>query len=433
MLPLADNRDEPRPDACQMLQKISVRDLRLGMHLHELCGTWLDHPFWRVKFLLTDPADIAKLKASGVKECWVDVSKGLGVQATQPAVPAEPVAPAGPPRAGPDPDPATPVACSLADELSRAGRLMKQSRTAVMSLFSEARMGRTMNTAQSVELVGEITASVWRNPGALVSLARLKTHDDYSYMHSVAVCALMVSLARQLGHGEAQCREAGMAGLLHDMGKALMPLEVLNKPGRLTPAEYDLIKEHPQRGHELLLAGQAPAVALDVCLHHHERPDGKGYPFGLAGSTLSLQARMGAVCDVYDAITSNRPYKAGWDPAESIARMTDWTKAGQFDPAVFHAFVTGLGIYPTGSLVRLKSGRLAVVVDQNPAALAAPRVKVFFSTRSELPVTPEFIDLNLAGCTEKIIARESNSVWKFKHLDELWAGSENLKKAGCPA
>jgi hypothetical protein len=139
---------------------------------------------------------------------------------------------------------------------------------------------------------------------------------------------------------------------------------------------------------------------------------------------------MGAVCDVYDAITSNRPYKAGWDPAESIARMAEWAKKGQFDPTVVHAFVTSLGIYPTGSLVRLQSGRLAVVVEQNPAALASPQVKVFFSAQAQMPLPVERIDLNHAGCNERITGRESNSVWKFKHLDELWAGRDALDKAG---
>lgn len=414
-----------------MLKKIAIQDLRLGMHLHELCGPWLDHPFWRAKFLLTDPADIVKLRQSGIEACWIDNAKGLDVAppaAPAPAMVAVTEAPAAPKVA--EPTPAEPAACSVNEELARAALLVKKSRKAVLSLFSEARMGKTMNTEQCNELVGEITESVWRNPGALVSLARLKTHDDYSYMHSVAVCALMVALARQLGQTEAEARDAGMAGLLHDMGKALMPLEVLNKPGKLTEAEFELIKTHPERGHELLLGGSASAAALDVCLHHHERPDGRGYPHGLSGTALSLQARMGGVCDVYDAITSNRPYKAGWDPAESIARMAEWTKQGQFDPLVVHAFVSSLGIYPTGSMVRLQSGRLAVVVEQNPTALAAPQVKVFFSTQAQMPVLPEIVDLNHPGCSERITGRESNAVWQFKHLDELWAGREALDKAG---
>ncbi len=232
-------------------------------------------------------------------------------------------------------------------------------------MFNEARLGHAIDAEHCRPLVAEISESVYRNPGALVSLARLKSADEYSYMHSVAVCALMVSLGRTLGLNEAQCREAGLAGLLHDMGKALMPLEILNKPGKLTDEEFALMRTHPERGHALLVeGGGAGEAVLDVCLHHHEKIDGSGYPHRLSGEPLTLIARMGAVCDVYDAITSNRPYKAGWDPAESIARMASWQ--GHFDATVFSAFVRSLGIYPTGSLVRLASGRLAVVVEQNP-------------------------------------------------------------------
>ena len=414
-----------------MLKKIAVDEFRMGMHLHELCGTWLDHPFWKTKFVLRDPADLAKLRDSGVTQCWIDTSKGLDVA----GAPAEPAVVTVEPMAAPAPGPAPASPqherSSLDDEVKRAASLVQQSRRAVMSLLSEARMGHAVDAKSCLPLVADIAASVWRNSGALVSLARLKTHDDYSYMHSVAVCALMVTLARQLGQTEEQAREAGQAGLLHDIGKAKMPLEVLNKPGKLTSPEYDVMKSHPLRGHQLLSqSGSVAATALDVCLHHHERPDGKGYPHGLAGDAISLPARMGAVCDVYDAITSNRPYKAGWDPAESVSLMAEWAKAGQFDPAVFQAFVKSLGIYPNGSLVRMTSGRLGVVMEQNPHTLVAPRVKVFFSTKSQMPIPPEVLDLSHSGCTDRIAARESNKVWKFPHLDELWAGAETLRKLG---
>ena len=322
-----------------------------------------------------------------------------------------------------------PPAAELGAELQRASALVNQSREAVSSLFAEACMGRALDTEKCLPLVDEIATSVWRNPGAIVSLARLKTHDDYTYMHSMAVCALMVSLGRQLGMDESTAREVGMAGMLHDMGKAMMPLEVLNKPSKLTEAEYQIMKTHPQHGYELLQEGKGVGeVALDVTLHHHERPDGRGYPHGLAGDALTRVARMGAVCDVYDAITSNRPYKAGWDPAESIAKMASW--AGQFDTEIFQAFVKSLGISPIGSLVRMRSGKLGVVVEQNESSLVAPRVKLFFSTRSNMPVPIELVDLSAPGCADAIAARESNAQWKFPHLDELWAGPEVLRKLG---
>jgi len=281
-------------------------------------------------------------------------------------------------------------------------------------------MGKAISAEAANELVDEISSSVMRNPGALISLARLKTADDYTYMHSVAVCALMVSLARQLKLDEKQIREAGMSGLLHDLGKAMIPMEILNKPGKLTDEEFDLIKSHPAEGHRLLVeGGTVGEIPLDVCLHHHEKVDGRGYPHQLKDEQISLFAKMGGVCDVYDAITSNRPYKAGWDPAESIRKMTEWCN-GHFDTNVFQSFIKSIGIYPIGSLVRLSSGRLAVVTEQSEKSLLTPNVKVFFSTKANTYIKPEVIYLSRPGIPEKIASREDAATWGIKNLDQFW-------------
>ena len=167
----------------------------------------------------------------------------------------------------------------------------------------------------------------------------------------------------------------------------------------------------------------ADAVAFDVVLHHHEKTDGSGYPKGLKDAEISLYAKMGAVCDVYDAITSNRPYKSGWDPAESLRKMAEWAN-GHFDQRVFQAFVKSLGIYPIGSLVRLDSGRLGLVLEQSEKSLLAPRVKVFYSTKSQSRIRPEIIDLSRPNCAEKIAGREDPAKWNFPDLDELWSGQK---------
>lgn len=406
-----------------MLKKIRVDQLTLGMHLKEFCGSWMEHPFWRSGFVLTDPKDIKAVLASSIKEVWIDSSKGLDIGAGEVAVSAaesDAQVEAELQTLAVSQRDVAPV--SAAEEIDRAAKICLQSKRAVISMFEEARLGKMVDTEGAKNLVNEITDSVARNAGALISLARLKTADDYTYMHSVAVCAMMIALAKQLGLDEEQTRSAGLAGLMHDLGKAMMPMDVLNKPGKLTEAEFKIIKSHPVEGYRMLRNAESiDPMVLDVCLHHHEKTDGSGYPKGLKDQDISLFAKMGAVCDVYDAITSNRPYKSGWDPAESIRKMAEWTN-GHFDPKVFQAFVKSLGIYPVGSLVRLSSGRLGVVVEQTGKSLTMPLVKVFFSTKSNMRVVPEIIDLSLSTTSDKIAGREDPAQWKFPDLNELWSG-----------
>lgn len=406
-----------------MLKRINVAQLTVGMHLKEFCGSWMEHPFWRTGFVIVDPKDITAILSSSIKEVWIDAGKGFDVAMGEPAVSeaeSEAEVEAQLQLAVADRKELAPVAMGV--ELERAAKICFQSKQAVISMFEEARMGKSVDIGGAKQLVEEISDSIARNPGALISLARLKTVDDYTYMHSVAVCAMMVGLAKQLGLDEEQTRLAGMAGLLHDLGKALMPMAVLNKPGKLTEAEFNVIKTHPTEGHRMLLTGRdVNAVVLDVCLHHHEKTDGSGYPKGLRADEISLFAKMGAVCDVYDAITSNRPYKSGWDPAESLRKMAEWAN-GHFDGKVFQAFVKSLGIYPIGSLVKLTSGRLGVVVEQTGKSLTTPSVKVFYSTKSNMRIVPELIDLSHQGTTEKIVSREDPAKWRFSDLNELWSG-----------
>lgn len=407
-----------------MRKKISVDALEPGMFLDEICGAWIENPFWRSRFVISDPRDIATLRASKVREVWIDVSKGADVwpataQAELRPLPEVHDAPASRVMGRAD---RTPV--PISEEIARAAEICAAGKEAVTSMFREARMGNTVDAAGVADLVEEISNSVARNPRALISLARLKTADDYTYMHSVAVSAMMIALARQLNQNEAVVRSAGEAGLLHDVGKMLLPMEVLNKPGKLTDAEFALVKSHPVQGHAFLLeSANVDPVTLDVCLHHHEKVDGSGYPHRLEGAEISLLAKMGAVCDVYDAITSNRPYKTGWDPSESLRQMGTWA-SGHFDLPVFQAFAKTLGIYPVGSLVRLNSGRIGVVAEQSRRSLTMPVVKAFYLIAAAQRIEPMLIDLSARGSTEKIIAREDPAQWKFTDLDAMWSGLE---------
>lgn len=413
-----------------MIQSLPVSQVSLGMFIHALDGPWLSHPFWQTQFLLTAPADLQTLRSCGVARVWVDFSRSVdhrppGVSAaaagagshSTPGAPAdEPPAPAAPPPADPPP-PATEPHSDLATEIERALPVLRRGRRVMTTVFRQARLERAVDAATCLPVVDEIAASLRRNPSAFPSLARLKGRDDYLVMHALATCALMTGAARQLGLPEPAVHEAGLAGLLLDIGKARVPLDILNKPGRLSETEWELMRQHPLLSQRLLGPDIPPAV-VDVCLHHHEKLDGSGYPHQRTAEQISPLARLAAVCDVYDALSSRRAYKPAMDPAQALQWMATW--AGHVDAGMLRALVGSVGVYPTGSLVRLRSGRLAVVLEQSARHLGQPIVKVFFSAQAQMPVPVHVLDLSDAGSGDALLAREPVARWGFSQLEELW-------------
>lgn len=367
-----------------MRKKITVKQLRLGMFIDKFEGSWLKHPFWKSSFKLDSQNDLKEIINSGISYIWIDTSKGDDIESTKVEVietsekaekPEEIV-----------------QKVALEDEIEVAKETLAKAKQATIEMFEEARMGNSVSVQDVEPLVDEISQSVMRNSSAMLSITRIKSIDDYTYLHSVAVCALMIALGKQMNY-QGDFHSLGMAGLLHDVGKTGIPEDVLNKPGKLTDEEFELIKGHPYHGWKVLKESSGvDEIALDVCLHHHERVDGTGYPDKISGDKLSLVARMGAVCDVYDAITSERCYKKGWDPADALKKMTSW-KDGHFDDKVFNAFVKTIGIYPTGTLLKLKSGRLAVVTEQSEKSLLKPKIKIFYSGTSKSPLPQKTVDL----------------------------------------
>ena len=445
-----------------MIRKIESHQLRQGMFIHKLGVSWMKHPFLTSSFLIKDAKDIDTIVSERIEEVWIDTGKGLDIESatedaaapasneagpaeTAETTEAEPEAAAPeceaetPERAGETPQPAPAEAApqaavaaeakflripggektSMRAEVENAKKLCDQAKSEMVGMFNDARMGKAVKIGDAMPLVEEISASVMRHDNALISVARIKTHDTYTYMHSVAVCALMIALARRLKLDEAQVRDAAIGGLMHDLGKAMMPLEVLNKPGKLTDEEFAIMKSHPKAGWNLLKeGGEASQATLDIALHHHEKYDGNGYPKRLKGDEISLLSRMGAVCDVYDAVTSDRPYKKGWDPAESIRQMATWK--GHFDEKIFQAFVRSVGIYPVGALVRTKRDKLAVIIEQNPTSLLTPKILVFHCAKTRTPVEQHTVDLSSPDCREALAGIEDPSAWGFENLERLW-------------
>ncbi|WP_181814717.1 HD-GYP domain-containing protein [Sphingomonas aracearum] len=396
-----------------MLRRIDRDQARLGMFVHDFDGPWLRHPFWRPRFLLSSPRDLARVLDSALETLVIDESRGAALHPD--AVAGEPPARSARPVTAAPASFASGIArehsCSFEEERPRAAKLLKQSTREMKRLFGEVRAGKAIRCDDFAPLVEQICASVTRNSHALISLSRLRSRDDYTYVHSVAVSALMMRFARSLDMAPDAVFDLGLAGLLHDVGEMIVPERILTKPGSLSDEEFAVIRSHPEQGYRLLSgAAELPEVVVDVCRHHHERSDGSGYPLRLAGEEISVAARIAAICDVYDALTSDRAYKAAWSPAEAITRMHGW--AGHFDPELLFRFMRTLGLFPEGLLVELRSNRLGVVLPNGRRA-SRPLVRAFFSTRERaaMPLEDVVIDDSLAQ--DQIIAIRDPLAWGF--------------------
>jgi putative nucleotidyltransferase with HDIG domain len=397
-----------------MIKKIGISQLKVGMYVHDLSCNWMEHPFVRNRLLVSSDNEIRKIIEAGIHELYIDTDKGLDVkdaptaEQAQQALEQEIIGIAS--------RQAAPLQrVSVTEELARAQQVKNQAHQLVRTVMHDARLGKAIELDQVEPVVQNITESILRNPGALTGLLRIKNKDDYTFLHSVSVCTLLVAFCRSTGMDTALTRQAGLGGLLHDTGKALVPDEVLNKPGRLTDEEFEIIKKHPKDGYEILLqTPQVGEIPLDITLHHHERMDGSGYPDKLPGEQISTLAQMAAIVDVYDAITADRCYHKGMSAAEALRKIYEWSKF-HFNPQHVQAFMRCVGIYPVGTLVLLESGRLGVVTEPHETNLLAPKVNVFFSTKSNTYIKPQEIDLAKPlgmGGGDKIVSHESPEKWR---------------------
>ncbi|NLR76616.1 HD-GYP domain-containing protein [Leeia aquatica] len=403
-----------------MLKKITVEQIKPGMYVHDLICDWMSHPFVRNQFPLKTEAEIQKIRDAGIHELYIDTDKGLDVSDAPTMEEVNAQLQAEMLEAAQEPVPVIQV--SVAAEMERAKKIRHQATRIVRSVMQDVRLGKAINMENVEPLVEDITSSLMRNGGALTSLLRLKTKDDYTFLHSVSVCTLMVTFCKAVGIDTETTRQAGIGGLLHDTGKMKVPDEVLNKPGRLTDEEFEIIKRHPSDGHAILLETQGVGdIPLDITLHHHERMDGSGYPDKLPGDQIHTLAQMAAIVDVYDAITADRCYHKGIPPAEALKKMWEWSKF-HFNPKLMQAFMRTIGIYPVGTLVRLESGRVGVVTELHESNMLAPRVKVFFSIKSNTFIPVQEIDLSKPmgkGGADRILSHEDPAKWKIDPMRYL--------------
>ena len=253
-----------------------------------------------------------------------------------------------------------------------------------------------------------------------MSLCRIREGDTYTFQHSVSVCTLLVTFCRYMEMTPEQIHEAGIGGMLHDIGKMRVPDHILNKPGKLTDPEFEIMKSHVVLGLETLR--QTPGISrtvIQVAGEHHERFEGSGYPERIKGYEISTLGRMAAIVDVYDAITSNRIYHRGMEPPAALTKLFEWSDH-HFDPELVQHFIQAIGIYPVGSLVRLASERLAVVIEQGAHGLLFPKVRVVYDIQRGRRITP--VDLDLSDPEtggDSIVRNEDPDIWKLNPFEYL--------------
>jgi putative nucleotidyltransferase with HDIG domain len=373
-----------------MLKKVDVRDLRIGMYVSEIDRPWRETPFLFQGFEITTQEELDQLRQL-CKHVYIETNPGytLSSPARRPVRPAAPAAAVPEPAAalqgigfqvlekfapGQHHEPRYPDRATLEQEMPRAREVERETRTLIYTIMDDVRLGRTFNTAGARRAVGNMVESILNNPDALTCLTQLKNKDEYTALHSLRVSILALAFGRHLELTPEELHVLGLGALLHDIGKMKVPAEILNKPGRLTEREFEIMKSHVPRGVEILEATHGiPSAAIDVARYHHERFDGSGYSFGVRGEGVGLFGAIGAIVDCYDAITSDRAYHDGMSAHTALKSMYEW-RGKDFHPGLVEQFIQCLGIFPIGSVVELNTGDVAVVVTMNRVRRLKPRV-----------------------------------------------------------
>lgn len=369
-----------------MRRWVPVDELKPGMRVVDLDLPWEASPFQRHELRLESESQIAALKAHGSQRVKIEDD-------------GEPDGESEPPPdavvAGLAAETDRPDAVSFEEEVGQARAVHLAAKAIVRDAMEDVRMGREVNTDAVMEIAGEMVDSLARNRMALTSLTRLHSFDEYTFFHCVNVGVLTTAVGWCQGIVGDELIRLGAGALLHDIGKVTIPLEILNKPGKLTKDEYDVIKRHPEAGAEIL--HKTPGISEDTiipCLEHQERGDGTGYPYRKTLAAMSRSGLITQVVDVYDALTTDRVYHKARTPYETLRYLYQLGQSGQLDLTVAQQLIRSTGIYPVGSVVEFDTGERGVVCAVEPRELLRPRVLLVSDGKETLSPPWPVVDLS---------------------------------------
>jgi HD-GYP domain-containing protein (c-di-GMP phosphodiesterase class II) len=355
-----------------MEKKVSADEVTHGMYVSRLDRPWLETPFLLQGFYVMDDEDIRALK---------EYCEYVYIETDAPEVEPETAEPINgkPPARQPDsglPRPTTEYQDqnSVEEELSVAKELQTEVLSAVDEIMNNVRDDKKLDIKRAKDVVSNMTASILRNPNAFMWMRILKDKDSYTYSHCMDSSVLAIAFGRYMGLSRVELEDLGMGALFSDVGKMQVPSELLNKPGKLTEKEFEIVKKHVQFSVRIMQeSGGLSKAAIATAASHHERFDGSGYPRGLKGLEIPVLGRMAAIVDCYDAITSDRPYRGPISANQAVRKLYEW-RGSAFQGELVEQFIQTLGTYPTGSIVELSNGQVGIVVSQNQLRRLRPKI-----------------------------------------------------------
>lgn len=381
------------------------------MYIHDINVPWLDQGFLLGQFMIQREDQIKKMMDANILEVFIDTGKGLDAKDAPTAEEAE-AALMNEMINSVSAEDSESTDAQQKEQWAESKRAYTEAIKIVTSIFNDARIGKQAGLRNVFPIMAHIAEGVMLDDGALVSLCRLKNRDNYTFQHSVSVSVLLLTFCNLIGgYTSDDMVQIGLGGMFHDIGKMMTPDHILNKPGQLTDDEHEVMRTHVNEGLEYLRSEHSlREIALQVVAEHHEKLNGSGYPRGLSGDGITKVGQMASIVDVYDAITSNRVYRTAIEPTAAIKMIYEW--AGRhFDGTLVRSFIRAIGIYPVGSLVRLQSGRLAVVLRKGDGNLLQPIVRVVYNAVNGHNIPVQDVNLASPGCMDHIIGYETPSDW----------------------
>ncbi len=371
-----------------MLRKIHVNDLSVGMYVEKIDRSWMEHDLaFASKRKIRSENELQKFKSSNIEEVYINTEKGLdfGIDGSESAHnkllkrmysgSPEIKAPENESRQEPS---------DFKTELEYAKNIYGESIHFLKKFVNSCQSGKIISYNEAEPIINNIVASITRNKNALFTIVNLSQFDKYTYTHSLDVAIITVALARQIGVPETDLTNLGLGALFHDIGKSKIPPKILNKPGKLTPAEFEVMKRHPLEGYKLIEnQNGVPQEILRIILEHHEKYNGAGYPLGLGGDEINQFANLVSVADIYDALTTDRVYRKGMHPYKALQILFSEKEDG-FYPGYAESLVKCLGIYPVGSLVKLSTGDYGRVIEACDDDPLAPKIRLYLDESMQL-------------------------------------------------